>query len=154
MFKNRQNVSIINNYSEDALSCQCRISRNWFYSCKAGPDSSLCNCAHIHIIWSLPLSERNLVLLWINESYYNLRKDTCRQSRMLFPFINSFAVCRPISTKLGTDNLSGSERIIVTASNFAFLSVSEHESQLGHPIGKALVMTKTFYFHSRKCVRK
>ena len=53
--KNRENVSIINNYSEDALSYRCRISKSWFYSCKAGPDSGLCNCAHIHVIWSCTL---------------------------------------------------------------------------------------------------
>ena len=33
-------------------------------------------------------------------------------------------------------------RILVTALNFGFLSVSEHESQLGRPIGKALVGLK------------
>ena len=57
-------------------------------------------------------------------SYYNLRKDTCRQSRThmqavsdAFPFTNYSAGFQPIVTKLGTDNLSGSERKL-TVSEF------------------------------------
>ena len=44
------------------------------------------------------------------QSYYNLRKDTGRQPRTLFQSANYFAVSRPILTKSGTDNLSGSEK--------------------------------------------
>ncbi len=43
------------------------------------------------------------------KSYYNLSKDTGRQPRTLFQSANYSAISRPILTKSGTDNLSGSE---------------------------------------------
>ncbi len=59
--------------------------------------------------------------LGTSQSYYNLRKDTCRQSqtrrqsRTFFPFTNYSAGPRPIVTKFGTDNLSESERELMVS---------------------------------------
>ncbi len=41
----------------------------------------------------------------------NKRKDTGRQPQTLFMLANSSAISRWILTKLGTDNLSGSESV-------------------------------------------